>query len=199
MKSINLNWDDYKTNTLSIRQLRIQEVNYPNKYLLLAFLPEAIEFQCIIRKTTPRNPHQIDYEDNYRGGANKDPNFKAVSQVCTESNPFVNNVGTNKFLIPAEGRLIGEGITWTNNSHEDDIYLVSIETPAGGFMAKFTDDDAEGYQKGGLRSYKGEPVQLSNLTNIQPLPGGNILKIQCIAGNTRNDTLFTNLIWGKEY
>jgi len=68
MKSISLNWTDFKTNLIN-RKGSIQFYTEDNHYRIF-FLDGQIEFTTSIENEDPKSSHQIDFEDNYLSVAN---------------------------------------------------------------------------------------------------------------------------------
>lgn len=91
---IKIDWLTLK-NIIINRFLEYQDVNYSNKYLILAY-DKRETYSCVIKKTNPRNVDQIDYEDNYQSMANQPIDYRIQSDTFTEiGNGIIANVSNN--------------------------------------------------------------------------------------------------------
>jgi len=91
--NIPISWSNLKSIYVNIKKLNLQHIQLDSRYYL--FITEkGIIYDCTIFITTPRNPDQIDFEDNYLSQSNKQ-NFDFVSL----------RDGNNNLTITSEGKL----------------------------------------------------------------------------------------------
>lgn len=131
--SIKLPWADFKA-FVDSKKVPIQFVDVYNSYFLKAF-QGLFELDCTIDKHSPAGADQLDFETNYKAGANKDP-VQRVQETLGEL-PWghrgrgfrflapVNQVTTYDFLLD-EAYLIKGGWFYSKGGGTSDIVEIQL-------------------------------------------------------------------------
>jgi hypothetical protein len=212
---LTVTWAEIKSH-IDSRSIPLRYIEKNSHYQLVAN-DGFVDLTCRLDKNPTDTTDLLDFEQNYKSAANAPQPLEVVSQfekdtivlkTCCLSKETTNQEVTLEFKVPgtygSDWRYIRGGEAWFGTStlgdKVTDIHVVDKDNitglGVGAILKSYTDVAVANHQNSGW--FIKDVASIRTITGMGSLPAQLYLQITAVKAGGAEDTLYVNLLWGRE-